>query len=151
MAAFDWSRRRRLRHECPQMAASTNSRPYLTADLRLDRPVRKSEGWQGSGTRGVEQVAARGLEGRVGNRRDLPRIRRRIMAGDLRPKGTPDEVVATIVAHSQRIVEGQEFRATLTDYGLVPIGGTSAAFQHFLVEDALDWAQVVKASNITVD
>ena len=71
--------------------------------------------------------------------------------GIFAPKGTPGEVVATIAEHSERIVKEQEFRTTLTDYGLVPIGGTSAAFQQFLVEDARAWAQVVKANNITVD
>ena len=71
--------------------------------------------------------------------------------GIFAPKGTPDEVVATIVEHSQRIVEAQDFRATLTGYGLVPIGGTSAAFRQFLSEDALAWAQVVKTNNITVE
>ncbi|MGJ7512487.1 Bug family tripartite tricarboxylate transporter substrate binding protein [Variovorax sp. GT1P44] len=71
--------------------------------------------------------------------------------GIFAPKGTPGKVVATIVEHSQRIVEDEDFRATLTDHGLVPVGGTSAAFQQFLVEDARAWAQVVKASNITVD
>ena len=71
--------------------------------------------------------------------------------GVFAPKGTPDEVVATVVEHSQRIVEAQDFRATLTGYGLVPIGGTSAAFRQFLAEDARTWAQVVKANNITVE
>lgn len=71
--------------------------------------------------------------------------------GIFAPKGTSGNVVATIVEQSQRIVEDREFRATLTDYGLVPIGGTSAEFQQFLVEDARAWAQVVKANNITVN
>jgi tripartite-type tricarboxylate transporter receptor subunit TctC len=71
--------------------------------------------------------------------------------GIFAPKGTPGEVVAAIVEHSRVIVEAQDFRATLTAYGLVPIGGTSAAFQQFLVEDARTWSEVVRASNITVD
>ena len=71
--------------------------------------------------------------------------------GVFTPKGTPDEVVAAVVEHSQRIVEAQDFRATLTGYGLVPIGGTSAAFRQFLAEDARAWAQVVKTNNITVE
>jgi tripartite-type tricarboxylate transporter receptor subunit TctC len=71
--------------------------------------------------------------------------------GIFAPKGTPGEVVATIVEHSRLIVEAQDFRAALTDYGLVPIGSTSPVFQQFLVEDARAWAQVVKANNITVE
>jgi hypothetical protein len=39
----------------------------------------------------------------------------------------------------------------LTGYGLVPIGGTSAAFRQFLAEDARAWAQVVKTNHITVE
>ena len=71
--------------------------------------------------------------------------------GIFAPKGTSDEVVATIVEHSQRIVEAQDFRATLTGYGLVPVGGASAAFRKFLTEDARAWAQVVKTNHITVE
>jgi tripartite-type tricarboxylate transporter receptor subunit TctC len=71
--------------------------------------------------------------------------------GIFAPKGTPDDIVAAVVEHSQRIVEAQDFRATLTGYGLVPIGGPSATFRQFLVDDARAWAQVVKTNNITVE
>lgn len=71
--------------------------------------------------------------------------------GVFAPKGTPDDVVAAVVEHSQRIVEAQDFRATLTGYGLLPAGGTSATFRQFLTDDARGWAQVVKNNNITVD
>ncbi len=71
--------------------------------------------------------------------------------GVFAPKGAPDDVVAAVVEHSQRIVEAQDFRATLTGYGLLPAGGTSATFRQFLTDDARGWAQVVKNNNITVD
>ena len=73
------------------------------------------------------------------------------MAGELRPQGHTWRGRGHNSRALTRIVEDQEFRATLTDYGVVPIGGRSAAFQQFLMEDARAWAQVVKASNITVD
>jgi tripartite-type tricarboxylate transporter receptor subunit TctC len=67
------------------------------------------------------------------------------------PKGTPSEIVDRIGQLSRLIVEAQDFRAALSDYGLVPVGSATAAFQQFLVEDARAWAQVVKAGNITLD
>lgn len=71
--------------------------------------------------------------------------------GVFAPKGTPEDIVSAVVEHSQRIVEAQDFRATLTGYGLVPVGGTSAAFRQFLTEDARAWAQVVKNNRISID
>lgn len=71
--------------------------------------------------------------------------------GIFAPRGTPDEVVATLVEQSQRIVESPEFRATLTGYGLVPVGGSAAGFRQFLAEDARAWSQVIRANHITVE
>lgn len=71
--------------------------------------------------------------------------------GVFAPKGTPDDVVSTIVGHSQRIVGSPDFRGALTGYGLVPAGGTSAEFRQFLAADASAWAQVIRLNNITVD
>lgn len=71
--------------------------------------------------------------------------------GVFAPRGTPDDVAATIVEHSQRVVGSADFRGTLTGYGLVPVGGTSADFRQFLSDDARAWAQVVRSNNITVD
>ncbi|WP_119153547.1 Bug family tripartite tricarboxylate transporter substrate binding protein [Caldimonas tepidiphila] len=71
--------------------------------------------------------------------------------GVFAPRGTPEGIVSTIVEHSQRIVEAPDFRATLAGYGLVPAGGTSAAFRQFLAEDARGWSQVVKDNQITLD
>jgi tripartite-type tricarboxylate transporter receptor subunit TctC len=71
--------------------------------------------------------------------------------GVFAPKGTPDEVVATIVEHSQRLLASADFRSTLTGYGLVPVGGGSAEFRQFLVEDARAWSQVIRAHHITME
>ena len=72
--------------------------------------------------------------------------------GIFAPKGTPDNIVATIVAQSQRIVESPDFRAALLrDYGLTPAGSSSEAFRSFLAEDARAWAKVVKDNSIVVE
>jgi tripartite-type tricarboxylate transporter receptor subunit TctC len=71
--------------------------------------------------------------------------------GIFAPRGTPEDIVAAIVEHSQRIVGAPDFRATLTGYGLVPVGEPSAVFRQFLAEDARAWAQVIRANHITVD
>jgi tripartite-type tricarboxylate transporter receptor subunit TctC len=71
--------------------------------------------------------------------------------GVFAPKGTPEDIVSTIVDHSQRIVGSPDFRGTLFGYGLVPAGGTSAEFRQFLAADASAWARVIRSNNITVD
>jgi tripartite-type tricarboxylate transporter receptor subunit TctC len=71
--------------------------------------------------------------------------------GVFAPKGTPDTVVETVVAHSQQIVQSPEFRVLLTGYGLVSDGSTPVAFRRFLAEDAKGWARVVQDNRITVE
>lgn len=71
--------------------------------------------------------------------------------GVFAPKGTPDDIVAAIVDHSQGIVGAADFRSTLGGYGLTPVGGSSATFQQFLADDARAWSQVIRAHHITVD
>ena len=71
--------------------------------------------------------------------------------GILAPKGTPAEVIATLSTLSQKIVDTEDFRARLHDYGLVPVGGTPEDFQKFLAEDARRWARVVKENDIKVE
>jgi tripartite-type tricarboxylate transporter receptor subunit TctC len=71
--------------------------------------------------------------------------------GVFAPKGTPDDIVSAVIEQSQRIVSAADFRGTLTGYGLVPVGGTSAEFRQFLTDDARAWSQVIRSNNITVD
>lgn len=71
--------------------------------------------------------------------------------GVFAPRNTPDDIVAAVSEHSQRIVDSPEFRTTLKDYGLVPVGGNSAAFRQFLTEDARAWGQVIRSNNITLE
>lgn len=67
------------------------------------------------------------------------------------PKGTPDEVVSSLVEHSQRLLASADFRATLTGYGLLPVGGGPAEFRQFLAEDARAWSQVIRTHRITME
>jgi tripartite-type tricarboxylate transporter receptor subunit TctC len=71
--------------------------------------------------------------------------------GVFAPRGTPEELVATIVDHSQRIFDTTDFRSVLVGYGLVPVGGNSETFRRFLADDARAWSQVVRANQITLD
>lgn len=95
---------------------------------------------------------------RVEALKDIPPIAERFPGfvgeswhGVFAPRGTPDAVVDTVVAHSQQIVQSPEFRALLTGYGLVPDGSAPAAFRRFLAEDAKGWARVVHDNRITVE
>jgi tripartite-type tricarboxylate transporter receptor subunit TctC len=71
--------------------------------------------------------------------------------GIFAPRGTPPQVLANLLAQSQRIVSGAEFRAKLQGYGLTPVGEPPEAFQRFLDEDARSWAKVVKDNRIAAE
>jgi tripartite-type tricarboxylate transporter receptor subunit TctC len=71
--------------------------------------------------------------------------------GVFAPKGTPDDIVATITAHAQTIIVDPEFRQILNGYGLVPVGGNPASFRQFLAEDAQAWSQVIRNNQINLD
>lgn len=71
--------------------------------------------------------------------------------GIFAPKGTPDPAIATLVAHSQRIIASPDFQTVLRDVSLTPVGGTSEQFRQFLAEDSRAWAKVVKDNHITAD
>lgn len=67
------------------------------------------------------------------------------------PAGTPAEAVSTLVAQLQRIIEAEDFRAKLREFGLIPAGGTPDDFRKFLAADAEAWAKVVRDNGIKVD
>lgn len=71
--------------------------------------------------------------------------------GVFAPKGTPDDIVATISAHAQTIVGEADFRQTLHGYGLVPVAGNPASFRQFLADDAKAWSQVIRNNQISLD
>jgi tripartite-type tricarboxylate transporter receptor subunit TctC len=71
--------------------------------------------------------------------------------GIFAPKGTPEPVLASLLAQSQKIVAQAAFRAKLEGYGLTPVGEPPEAFSRFLDEDARAWAKVVKDNHITAE
>lgn len=71
--------------------------------------------------------------------------------GIFAPKGTPEPVLATLVAESQRIIAAPDLQAVLKGYALTPAGGTSEQFRQFLADDMRAWGKVVKDNNISVD
>ncbi|RZL91943.1 MAG: tripartite tricarboxylate transporter substrate binding protein [Variovorax sp.] len=71
--------------------------------------------------------------------------------GIFAPKGTPEPVLASLLAQSQKIVAQPDFRAKLDGYGLTPVGEPPEAFRRFLAEDARAWAKVVKDNHITAE
>jgi tripartite-type tricarboxylate transporter receptor subunit TctC len=71
--------------------------------------------------------------------------------GILAPKGTPPELISKLSELSRKVIESDGFRQTLREYGLIPVGGTPADFQKFLVEDAKAWSKVAKDNDIKVE
>jgi tripartite-type tricarboxylate transporter receptor subunit TctC len=65
--------------------------------------------------------------------------------------GTPTAIVDKLNSLSQEIINSEDFRKRLTDLGLVPAGGSVAAFRTFLAEDARAWSKVVKDYDIKAD
>lgn len=65
--------------------------------------------------------------------------------------GTSTAAVSKLNALSQEILNSEEFRRRLADLGLVPAGGSVAAFKSFLAEDGRAWSKVVKDYDIKAD
>jgi tripartite-type tricarboxylate transporter receptor subunit TctC len=64
------------------------------------------------------------------------------------PKGTPDEVVATLNKGVNAGLADAKFRARLVDLGGMMIGGSPADFGDFLVHETDKWAKVIHDANI---
>ncbi|WP_295540589.1 tripartite tricarboxylate transporter substrate binding protein [uncultured Pseudacidovorax sp.] len=69
--------------------------------------------------------------------------------GIFAPKGTPEPVLASLLATSQQVMANPDFRAKLVEYGLTPVGDGPQAFRRFLDEDARAWEKVVRENQIT--
>ena len=64
------------------------------------------------------------------------------------PKGTPDDVVATLNKGVNAALADTTFRARLADLGGMMIGGSPADFNDFLVRETDKWAKVIHEANI---
>jgi tripartite-type tricarboxylate transporter receptor subunit TctC len=65
--------------------------------------------------------------------------------------GTPPDIITRLAAESQKIIESEDFRKKLRDYGLVPAGGTPAEFSKFITDDSRASAKVVKDNQIRIE
>lgn len=65
--------------------------------------------------------------------------------------GTPPDIIARLAAESQKIIDSEDFRKKLRDYGLAPAGGTPTEFGKFISDDSRAWAKVVKDNDIKVE
>jgi tripartite-type tricarboxylate transporter receptor subunit TctC len=64
------------------------------------------------------------------------------------PKGTPDDVVASLNKGVNAGLNDAKFRARLTDLGGMMIGGSAADFGNFLAHETDKWAKVIHEGNI---
>ena len=65
--------------------------------------------------------------------------------------GTPPDFIAKLAAESQKIIDSEDFRRKLRDYGLVPAGGTLTEFSRFISDDSRTSAKVVKDNQIRIE
>lgn len=70
--------------------------------------------------------------------------------GLVAPAGTPNDIVQKINADVQTILDREDIRAWFANQGVEPVGGSTQAFGAFIDEQIAKWAEVVKASSITL-
>jgi len=82
---------------------------------------------------------------------DIPTVREQGVAWDavgwrglVLPKDTPADIVATLEAHCQRIVDGEAFRTFMKQNGFVPVVRGGKAFETFLAEQDRQWQPVIE-------
>ncbi|MGF6349596.1 Bug family tripartite tricarboxylate transporter substrate binding protein [Variovorax sp. W2I14] len=66
-------------------------------------------------------------------------------------KGTPQSVIDQLGAVSRRIAESGEYRQYLSEFGLVPVGGSPADFSQVIEAESKRWAKVVKDNSISLE
>jgi tripartite-type tricarboxylate transporter receptor subunit TctC len=71
--------------------------------------------------------------------------------GLLTTAGTPKEVVERINAEVNRALREPELIAKFAQQGIVPAGGTPAAFQRTIATDIRNWTETARAANIKAE
>lgn len=71
--------------------------------------------------------------------------------GLLAPSGTPDSIVEKVQQTARKAMETPEVRQKFADLGGVPGGESPAQYDAFIDQERKNWAQIVKASGITLD
>ena len=69
--------------------------------------------------------------------------------GLVAPTGTPRDVIDRIQRDSARILQGEEFKATLAKQGMAPVGNTPAEFTAAIREESARWAKVIKERGLS--
>jgi tripartite-type tricarboxylate transporter receptor subunit TctC len=67
------------------------------------------------------------------------------------PAGTPPEIVNTISAEVQRIMNDPAMVEKLQAMGAKPIGNTPEEFTQFIAAERVKWEQVIKDANVSID
>src|SRR3546814_5970040 len=68
--------------------------------------------------------------------------------GVLAPQGTPNAIVQRLNAEINTILQAQKFKDTLATLGTNPMGGSSAAFDNMIKEDARMSAKLIENAGI---
>ncbi|GAA4326074.1 tripartite tricarboxylate transporter substrate binding protein [Pigmentiphaga soli] len=71
--------------------------------------------------------------------------------GIVAPKGTPDNVVATLNDGFNRQLKDAQVQKQLNELGFQPIGGTAASYKEFVSAEIAKWIKFTKLANIKVD
>jgi len=73
-----------------------------------------------------------------------------IWLGVMAPKGTPPEIVKTLNAEINKVINQADVRARWQKQGAVPMTMTPEEFDAYLRKDIVKWANVVKSAGIKV-
>ena len=68
--------------------------------------------------------------------------------GLLAPGGSPPAAIARLQREIAFVLQQQDFRQSLIDSGIVPIGSTSAEFGDYLKAEAVKWEKIIRESKI---
>ena len=69
----------------------------------------------------------------------------------LAPAGTPDAIVNRIQQVARDAMLGADIRSKFAELGGVPGGETAAEHDAFIAQERKNWAQIVKAANLSLD
>ncbi|MCY1543058.1 Tripartite tricarboxylate transporter family receptor [compost metagenome] len=64
------------------------------------------------------------------------------------PKGTPDDVVATLNAAIQKALQAPEVRTGLATLGAEPASGSPAEFKQLINRETAKWRQIIESAGI---
>lgn len=67
------------------------------------------------------------------------------------PTGTPQEIVDKLGSAVGKVTEDPDFRKTLAEQGIVPVGSTPAEFKTYLASEIEKWGKLVEISGAKVD